>query len=132
MKNSDKNDGSSQACGTQKSAADAPEDTEVSAQDFLPRARELGAKAYRDGNQVMQDASALAKTMQEITHEVRSSLTTNLGSRPYFVMGAAATAGFVLGRGLTFGMSRTLLGIGGKMAMSALVRRATQAAVASI
>lgn len=105
---------------------DAADSSDFAAEDILPRARELGAKAYQDGTQVMQDASALFETVQEIGHEVGGTLGRNLRQRPYVVLGGAAAVGFVLGRGLTFGMSRTLFGMGGKFALGLVVRQITR------
>lgn len=106
---------------------DAADDTaQIKAEDILPRARELGAKAYQDGTQVMQDASELLGTVQQIGHEVGSNLSRSMSQRPYAVLGGAAAVGFVLGRGLTLGMSRSLIGWGGKLALSYAMRRVTQ------
>lgn len=128
---------------TSKAAAPSARNKDVPAQmeaddsqnenpGFLPKASQLSAQAFADGTKVMEDASAFVRTVHTISTEAESSLRDTMQQRPYIILGAAATAGFVLGRGLTFGMSRTLLGIGGKFAMSMLVKRITQGAISSI
>jgi len=100
------------------SSADEPE-------GFLPKAQQLSAQAIADGTKVMEDASHLVQTVHQIKQEAQASLREGMSHRPYLVLGAAATAGFVLGRGLTLGMSRMLLGMGGRLAMNMLVKRVT-------
>jgi ElaB/YqjD/DUF883 family membrane-anchored ribosome-binding protein len=99
---------------------------------FLPKASQLSAQAFADGKNAVHNATSFVRSVHTISTEAQSSLKGTMQDRPYLVLGAAATAGFVLGRGLSFGMSRTLLGIGGKFAMSMLIKRVTQGALSSI
>jgi len=105
--------------GGRSAAADAEPE------GFLPKAQQLSAQAIADGTKVMQDASSFVHTVHQISEEAHASLENNMSHRPYLVLGAAATAGFVLGRGLTLGMSRTLLGVGSRLAMNMIVKRVT-------
>jgi ElaB/YqjD/DUF883 family membrane-anchored ribosome-binding protein len=96
---------------------------------FLPKAQQLSAQAFADGTKVMQDASSFVRTVHQISEEAHASLEDSMSHRPYLMLGAAAATGFVLGRGLTLGMSRTLLGVGGRLAMNMIVKRVTQGLV---
>ena len=113
--------GKTAAKGSGRSAqsADEPE-------GFLPKAQHLSAQAIADGSKVMQDASSFVRNVYQLTEEAETSLKDSMSHRPYLMLGAAATTGFVLGRGLTLGMSRILLGAGGRLAMNMIVKRVTQ------
>ena len=111
--------------------AQAPDASDPSS-SFLPRAKDLAAQAYRDGNQIMQDTTAFAQTVGTLGSETRHQVRDAVSSRPYLVLGAAATTGYVLGRGLTFSMGRTLLGFGGRMAINYMMRRVTQQVTAAL
>lgn len=110
---------------TAKASADDDTQDQADEQGFLPKAQQLGSQAFADGTKVMEEASNFIHTMQKISHEAEGSLRAGMKSNPWAVLGGAATVGFVLGRGLTFGTSRTLLGMGGKLAMSMLIKRVT-------
>ncbi len=110
-------------------STDAADDQNTQDEGFLPKAQQLGSQVFADGTKVMEDASTFVRTVHQISQETEGAIRDTLGDRPYLILGTAATVGFILGRGLTFGMSRTLLGMGGKLAMSMLVRKVTQSAL---
>lgn len=124
MKAASKQD-KSKAAAAEASAAQEPEKTAPEPEGFFPKAQQLGSQAFADGTKVMEDASNFVRTVHQISQEAESSLRDGMKQNPWAVLGGAATVGFVLGRGLTFGTSRTLLGLGGKFAMSMLLKRVT-------
>jgi hypothetical protein len=74
------------------------------------------------GRDIEREVSDLASSVQDAAGEVRRSLATQLEERPYATLAIAAAAGYVLGGGLATRMTRTLLAIGGRLALALLVQ----------
>lgn len=92
----------------------------------------LGAKAYAEGTQVVHNATELVGSVQALGQQIRQRLTGGVQGSPYVVLGAAAGAGFLLGRGLSWRMSRTLVMMGVRMAIGTAMRRAGEAATSRL
>lgn len=76
---------------------------------------------YTSGRQVVQDLSALGSSVGQLAKEASQSLHTLAKERPYVAIALAAGAGFVLAGGLGTRVTRSLLGLGGKMLLRTVV-----------
>jgi len=81
------------------------------------------------GEQLLEDAQILTDAFTDAVRETRSLVQYQARHHPYRTLGAAAGAGFVLGGGLSVRLTRTLLGLGGRLLLKALWQRATKASL---
>lgn len=99
--------------------------------EVTQKAGALASEAWESGNALFDQAAHLVGTLQRGHGELGEQLAGASATRPYVAIGAAAGLGFVLGGGLTFGLTRRLIGLGGRYAVSMAMRRLMQAAAAS-
>jgi len=80
------------------------------------------------GEHLLEDAQLLSDAFSDAVREARSFVRYQAQHHPYRAIGTAAGVGFVLGGGLSVRLTRTLMGVGGRLLLNALWQRAAQAA----
>lgn len=92
------------------------------------QASAIASEAWQSGGALFDQATQFVSTLQRGHGELGNQLTNVSAARPYVALGAAAGVGFVLGGGLTLGLTRRLFGLGGRLVVSMAMRRVMQAA----
>jgi len=80
------------------------------------------------GEHLLEDAQLLGDAFTDAVREARHYVDYQARNHPYRSLGAAAGLGFVLGGGLSVRLTRTLMGVGGRLLINALWQRAAKAA----
>lgn len=109
-----------------KKATPAPKQDELT--QAAHQASDIASEAWQSGGALFDQAAQFVSTLQRGHGELGHQLTNVSAARPYVALGAAAGVGFVLGGGLTLGLTRRLFGLGGRLAVSMAMRRVMQAA----
>jgi hypothetical protein len=81
-----------------------------------------------EGRHIREEAGELAADVGELVEEVGDFVRDQAIQRPYVTLGAAFGIGYVLGGGVPLWMVRSLVAIGGKIAVSAVLAELTRAA----
>jgi hypothetical protein len=84
-------------------------------------ARKTKAADVVDSSKVKEDVQALAGAVQTTRTSLQSFVQTQVEERPLAVLGTAAGIGFVLGGGLAPRVLRTLLTLGTRLAINAVI-----------
>jgi ElaB/YqjD/DUF883 family membrane-anchored ribosome-binding protein len=74
------------------------------------------------GREIQHDAETLAAAVQDAADGVQRYLTQQVAQRPYSTLGVAAGIGYVLGGGLSPGLTRVLLNAAARVAMALAAR----------
>lgn len=82
----------------------------------------LGRKLGKSGRQAYNNAQQLADSVQDVQSQLSDALSHQAKTRPYIALGAAAGLGFVLAGGLTVRLTSKLVGLGGRMLVSAAMK----------
>jgi ElaB/YqjD/DUF883 family membrane-anchored ribosome-binding protein len=76
----------------------------------------------REGRETMRDLSQFLSGARRAWRESEAALREEIESRPWLVLGAAATVGYVLGAGVPVWLARGAAGIGARVALAALLQ----------
>lgn len=120
--------GKARASGKQPAGSAAEGKRADDLAEVTRHAGELVQEAWRSSNDLLQQAAHLVHTLRRGHEELGHQLTDVSAARPYVAIGTAAGLGFVLGGGLTLALTRRLLGLGGRLAVSVAMRRVMQGA----
>jgi len=72
------------------------------------------------------DAEAVVTSVQVAARDAETFVRTQTTQRPYVSLGVAAGVGFVLGGGLSPKLTATLLGLGGRILVNAVLREVAE------
>lgn len=76
----------------------------------------------REGRETIRDLSRFLSAARRTWRESEAALRGELETRPWLTLGAAATAGYVLGAGVPFWLARGAAGFGARVALAAVLQ----------
>lgn len=82
-------------------------------------------RVYEQTRRVREDLEGLVSAVMQTRSTWESSLRERLAERPYLGLATAAGVGYVLGAGVSPGMLRMAIGLGGRVAFAVMMRRLT-------
>jgi len=80
-------------------------------------------RVVEQSRRVREDVQELFSALFEARSELEDALRARLTERPYVGLAAAAGVGYVLGAGISPGLVRGVVGIGGRIAFAVMMRR---------
>jgi hypothetical protein len=80
-------------------------------------------RVVEQSRRVREDVQELVSALFEARSELENTLRERLTARPYLGLAAAAGVGYVLGAGISPGLVRGAVGIGGRIAFAIMMRR---------
>ncbi|MGH7858859.1 MAG: hypothetical protein ACREQY_16145 [Candidatus Binatia bacterium] len=82
-----------------------------------------GVRLVRQTRRVRDEAGSLAHAVDEAFEELAAFLRDRLDRRPYATLGVAMSAGYVLGGGVPSFVTRSVLELGGRIAIAATINQ---------
>jgi hypothetical protein len=80
-------------------------------------------RVVEQSRRVREDVQELFSALFEARSELEDTLRQRLTARPYLGLAAAAGVGYVLGAGISPGLVRGAVGLGGRIAFAIMMRR---------
>lgn len=123
MKSESSSKSASTESAAKKKATDATKSAKRTAKQVQADSQALGRKLGKSGREAYDNAQDLIGSVHDVQTQLRDALTHQAKTRPYVAIGTAAGLGFVLAGGLTVRLTSKLMGIGGRMLLSAAAKQ---------
>jgi pilus assembly protein TadC len=88
----------------------------------MNKAQSHAERLWRSTRQAGSDANALVDALENMANEAGEMMQQQVDHHPYTTVAAAVGVGFVLGGGLATRVTRTLVGIAGRLALAVTAR----------
>lgn len=88
----------------------------------MDEAARVASDIQQSGQTLFDDAGNFIHSAHDGLEVVQSEAARHAQERPYILVASAIGVGFVLGGGLTFRVTKTLVNIGGRLLLSAMAK----------